>query len=237
MPEICLYQYEISPFADKVRRVLTLKGLDYSVDEVLISKIKKYKSVSPTSKFPAMKYDGHMIVDSTDIIRFIEEKHSTPSLIPEGPKDRALAHILEDWADESLYFYDLAIRGKEHNVDLLTKDIAKYETGFSKKLIMMMVPKATNKIAHVQGLGRKETSVIDAEIQHHFSALEDMLEPGGWLCGTNISIADIAIASMIHVLIRAMEPAQALPNYPKLRDWKSRIDDATKPVIPAPVLA
>ena len=96
MPNVKLYQYEISPFSDKVRRVLKLKGIDYSIVEVLPSKASKLKHISASGKFPAMQWDDTLIVDSTDIIAFVEQQVPEPALIPTDLKARALAHILED---------------------------------------------------------------------------------------------------------------------------------------------
>lgn len=227
MPNITIYQYEISPYADKVRRVLKLKDLPYDTAEVLPSKAKKFRDVSPTLKFPAMHYDDQIIVDSTDIIKFLDEQHPEPKLIPEDKRDRALAHILEDWADESLYFFDLAIRAKPNNSALLAEDIARHETGLTHKLMMKLLPKGAQKIATTQGLGRKDSQTLSNEIREHFASLNVLLEGSDWLCGERISSADIAICSMIHVLIRAEEPAGFLPDFPRLKGLKARVDEIT----------
>lgn len=227
MPEIIIYQYEISPFSDKVRRVLKLKGLQYSAEEVLVSKAKKWKNVSPTLKFPALRYDGKIIVDSSDIISHLDEKHPEPRLTPQSPKQRAWAHILEDWADESLYFYDLAIRSKTNNVGLLVDDLIQHESRLNQKILNYAIPAGARKIAHVQGLGRKDNKTLDSEIRSHFAAIETLLEDSEYLCGSEISIADIAIVSMLHVLIRAEEPAVALQEFNRLSQWKAKIDAMT----------
>lgn len=227
MGEVALYQYEISPFADKVRRALKLKCIEYSVREVRPSKASKFKDISPTGKFPALSWDDHLIVDSTEIIRFLEEQVPEPSLFPAEAKDRALAHILEDWADESLYFYDLAIRSKPHNVGLLVEDINRYETGLAAAIMNRLIPGASRKIGKVQGLGRKADTELARDIERHFSALEDLLDGSEWLVGDSVSIADLAVVSMIHVLIRAQEPAASLPEFTKLSAWKAKLDQMT----------
>ncbi|MEM8936597.1 MAG: glutathione S-transferase family protein [Pseudomonadota bacterium] len=227
MPRIILYQYEISPFADKVRRTLHIKNLAYETREVLPSEANKWKKVSPTGKFPAMDYDETRIVDSTNIIRYLDEKHPAPQLIPSSPRDLALAHILEDWADESLYYYDLAIRSKANNVDRLVEDVAGHETGLKKVLISKVLPGAAGKIANGQGLGRKTSDDLAFEIEKHFAAIDALLNGQEWLCGNSISIADIAIASMVYVLIRAEEPAAMLPQFQALSAWRDKVDEAT----------
>ncbi|MEL7030412.1 MAG: glutathione S-transferase family protein [Pseudomonadota bacterium] len=229
MTKVILHQYEISPYADKVRRVLHLKQVDYETSEVLITKQGAARKISPTGKFPAMEWDGETIVDSTDIIRFLNEKVPNPPLIPADPKQKALAHIIEDWADESLYFYDLAIRCKPNNSKLLADDIAKYESPMIRWLIKRVIPGAAKKIGTVQGLARKDAAVLDREITAHFDALEVMLSDQDWLVGEALSIADIAVASMIFVLNRAEEPAASLKRMPKLEAWRARVDGLTLP--------
>ena len=227
MPIVTLYQYDISPFSDKVRRVLKLKGIDYSIEEVLPSKASKLKHISPSGKFPAMQWDDLRIVDSTDIIAMLESEVPTPALIPTDAKARALAHILEDWADESLYFYDIAIRSKEHNVALLAEDICRHDTGLMSGIIKKALPGAMRKNANVQGLGRKPAEVLARDIEAHFAALEELLDGSDWLVGDSLTIADIAVGSMLHVLIRAKEPADSLPKFARLSAWKERLDQLT----------
>jgi len=69
---LTLYQYELSPYADKVRRLLRLKGVAYATVEVPVSKPGKFKHISPTGKFPALEHDGRIIVDSSDICRHLD---------------------------------------------------------------------------------------------------------------------------------------------------------------------
>jgi len=234
VPQVILYQYEISPYADKVRRVLHLKKIPYEVKEVLITQRGKFRKISPTDKFPAIDWDGRIIVDSTDIIRFLDEQAPEPRLLPDDAKDRALCHIIEDWADESLYFYDLAIRCQPNNAGLLADDIARYENPLIRWLVKRIVPGAAMKIATVQGLGRKDPAVLAAEIEAHFDALETILADREWLVGDALSLADIAVASMLYVLNRAEEPAAALTRKPRLEEWRARVDALTLPETTAP---
>src|SRR3546814_18590204 len=80
MPEIVLHQLEISPFCDKVRRVLAVKGLDYKVHNVPMAELGKLKRLSPAGKVPILELDGVVLHDSSDICRALESYAPSPAL-------------------------------------------------------------------------------------------------------------------------------------------------------------
>ena len=225
---ITLYQFEISPFCDKTRRAMTYKGLDFEIKEMLISEQDKNLAVSPTHKFPVIDCDGERVVDSTDIAYFLEARYPSPPLIPSDPRERATMHIIEDWADESLFPYDLAMRGLwEHNVPLLIDDIFKYETPELQKMFAETVPEGIRQQLTADGLGRKDRDTILADVRRHFDAINALVETGPWLVGSQLSYADIAVAAMLFVMNRAREGEEMLDEYPAIRAWQKKVDKVT----------
>ena len=109
-PRIVLHQWEISPFCGKVRRILQLKGLAYEVVEYGGLKALAAAKLSPVGKLPVLEYNGEKIQDSSAIARFLEACHPAPALFPADPAEAAQAHFLEDWADESLYWFEVYFR-------------------------------------------------------------------------------------------------------------------------------
>ena len=108
---ITLYQFEISPFCDKIRRVLHWKGQPYQVREIpLAQTFTRLRKINPVGKLPCIEHEGRLIADSTDIAHYLEERFPQPPLVPSDPLERGLCHMLEDWADESLYFYEMRLR-------------------------------------------------------------------------------------------------------------------------------
>src|SRR5262249_4719805 len=92
---LTLYQFEISPFCDKIRRVLNVKRVPYQTREVgLLEAQLGFKKVNPAGKVPALVTDdGRTVCDSTDIAYWIEEHHPEPPLVPRDPRERALMHV------------------------------------------------------------------------------------------------------------------------------------------------
>lgn len=202
MGVIRLYQYEISPFCDKVRRALNWKGVDFEVQNVSIARTLRgdLKKLGPAAKVPVLEVEGECICDSTDIIEYIEKRWPDPPLFPKDGKQRALVHILEDWADESLYFYELTLRFTlPHNqkrwVPAVLNEDGKMMRGIGSKLL----PMALKRTAVAQGIGRKSLNSINNDLNRHFRALNDLLS-GDWLVGTHITLADIAVCAQIYCI-------------------------------------
>ena len=107
---ITLHQFQVSPFCDKVRRILHWKGLEYRIREVPLVRAQAIRRINPTGKLPCLEHDGTFVADSTDIAYYLEERFPEPPILPEDPAERALCHVLDDWADESLYFYEMFLR-------------------------------------------------------------------------------------------------------------------------------
>ncbi len=224
---ITLYQFNISPFCDKVRRALRVKGLSWQTVEVPLLGAGKFKHISPTGKFPAVDFDGQLIVDSTDIVAHLEALVPSPALIPTDPCERGDALILEDWADESLYFYDITMRNWPQNRQWFLDDLLFAETGLKRKILDRALPGPLRKIARTQGLGRKTERQVTAELTRHYDSLAGRLQGRDWLVGSALSIADIAVRSMLFVLDRTVEGKALHDARPALVAWSARVDAVT----------
>ncbi|MEM7570199.1 MAG: glutathione S-transferase family protein [Pseudomonadota bacterium] len=227
---LLLWQYFISPFSDKVRRALHYKGLDYNVREVKITETGKLKSVSPTGKFPVLETEGRFIVDSTDILDHLDALVPERLLTPADPREAALAAIFEDWADESLYFYDLTMRSWPANIDWLLDDLFIFEKkGWKQSLLRRLIPSALPKQTRAQGLGRKAPEKLTAELKALFEGIDALVADGGWLVSSEISRADLSVRAMTYVINRAVEGRAVFDALPNLRAWEAKVDALTLP--------
>src|SRR3546814_18118542 len=75
-----------------------------------MAELGKLKRLSPAGKVPILELDGVVLHDSSDICRALESYAPSPALFPVDPQARALVDILEAWADESLYFFEMTMR-------------------------------------------------------------------------------------------------------------------------------
>lgn len=232
-----LYQFPVSPYCEKTVRALNVKGIPF--EPVIIKNTEREKNLgfSPTHKFPVLELDdGTRIVDSTDIGWWLEEHYPNPPLIPKDPAERGRMHIIEDWADESLFPYDLYIRATwPHNVPLLIADVFGHETPEVQAAMAEQVPVGVKQAMVAQGLGRKSRQAILDDLARHFDSLEGILSKQDWLVSSHMTLADIGVFCMAWVLQRAEEGAYLLEARPALSAWRARMEDATGPGSPFPV--
>ncbi len=232
MTQITLWQFEVSPFCDKVRRVLAFKGQAFAVAEVPLwdAITGKHKKVSPTGKLPALQLDGQVIVDSTEIAYALEKHFPQPPIIPSDAKQRALMHVIEDWADESLYYYEIAIRcGFPENAAQRGKDLTAHDKGFMKGILASQAPKAVMKMAEVQGIGRKDKPTILFETERHLDAIHGLLGDGQWLVGDHLTLADIAVFVEVNCFRPDASIGPMIAARPSVDAWLKRVEQATAP--------
>ena len=115
MPKIRVYGTRLSPFVEKTVRAINYKGLECEVVE--INPIQLRKLNPQTHKIPVVDIDGERLYDSTFILRRLDELRPEPPLFSEDPKIAASQRHLEDWADESLYWYGMGLRWSKANED------------------------------------------------------------------------------------------------------------------------
>lgn len=227
---ITLYQFPTSPFCEKIRRVLNFKGLDFSIVDVPRAEVGRFAHASPIGKFPAIDHDGTTVHDSTEIALYLERIAPHPPLVPADARNAALAHVVEDWADESLYFYELIMRlGWEHNAVHAIPAFAVTMPGLSDEDILARLATGVEAMTRPQGLGRKSRDEIIADARRHMLALDAMLHNAEWLVGDAISIADIAVVSQLRALLGATEIVEIVNGLPRIGEWEARVSGIAPP--------
>jgi glutathione S-transferase len=88
------------PFSTNVERVslaLAHKGLEVEWIDVDPADRSEVERVSGQPLVPVLVDDGRVVVDSTVILRYLEELRPEPRLFPAGPARRAEVEIFLDW--------------------------------------------------------------------------------------------------------------------------------------------
>ena len=225
---IVLHQYHMSPFNQKIQRMLRHKGIPFEEKYWLLAERGKGTQFSPSGKLPALEYQGDVVCDSTDMAWYIEETFPDKPLIPESPEARGMVHVLEDWADESLYFYEMRWRfatggNSGRNLERMVEN----ENRFMRWLLPRLIPGGLKKILANQGVGRKSLSQLETDTARHIAAVEDLLSVGGWLVGDQLTLADLAVYAMFQCFRDAEGAARLLDQSAAVRNWMARVEEAT----------
>lgn len=229
---ITLYQYELSPFCDKIRRILNVKGVDYKIEEVTMMDTLKgrTKKLSPVAKLPIIDDDMHVVWDSTEIALYLEEKFPQNPLIPSDPKLKAQVQILEDWADESLYFYEMHLRlCVPHNAKRWVPVATHKDPKFIKSLAPFLVPRMLSQQSKAQGMGKKTLQQIETELHRHCTSIQDWLGKDDYLVNNQLTLADISVYCQMECILGTQEGASVFSNYPVVAEWMERIQKVTSP--------
>jgi glutathione S-transferase len=94
---IRLYRARFSTNVERVALVLAHKGLEAESVWIEYSDRSPVERVSGRGLVPVIEYDGQVVVDSMEIVRFLEERHPDPPLFPSDPARRAEALVFADW--------------------------------------------------------------------------------------------------------------------------------------------
>ncbi len=158
----------ISPYVRKVLVFLETKGIEYEIDPIApFVGNDEFARLSPLKRVPVL-IDGELVlIDSSVICQYLEDKYPTPSLYPRDIAARARARWLEEYADTRL---------ADHLIWRLF-----YEISIKKRV--------TGQPADLSVVQRAREVEIPASLDY----LETQLPPDGFIFG-GPSIADIAIA-------------------------------------------
>jgi len=109
VPDILLHQYDSSPFSEKVRVCLGIKGLAWgAVDQpVIMPKPDLVALTGGYRRIPVMQIGSDVYCDSVLILRELERRFPEPTLFPAG--DRGLAAASAYWTDRALFQAAVAV--------------------------------------------------------------------------------------------------------------------------------
>jgi glutathione S-transferase len=94
---IRLYRARFSTNAERVALTLAYKGLTAESVWIDYADRSLVEQVSGQGLVPVIEYDGQVVVDSMEIVRYLEQRHPDPPLFPRDPARRAEVLVFIDW--------------------------------------------------------------------------------------------------------------------------------------------
>ena len=218
MSELILHHYPQSPFAEKARLMLGLKGLSWH--SVLIPPVMPKPDLTALTggyrRTPVLQVGADIYCDTALIARRLEREKAVPALFPEGRE--AIAAALAQYGDQVLFHNSIAINFQPEAVAARFADLPEEAMkGF---------------VRDRQGLfenGNVKRPPVDEALAQWpvlMRRLEIQLERDGeFLLGEEPSIADLAWYHPLWFMASNAVVAGMLEDYPMIRAWMARIAD------------
>jgi glutathione S-transferase len=221
----------LSPFVEKVVRALALKRIVHTLVDVRSP--GDFKRWSPqTAKMPVLDVDGERTYDSTFILRKLDALVPSPPFFDADRTVAARQRFLEDWSDESLYWYGMALRWSDANADAtIAHVIASVPVpSLMRPLVGMIFRRRAGGQARAQGLARLPLDVLVAELGTHLDELLVWLADRPFFFADRPSAADLAIFGQLWMLQSGPTPqaVELIRARPALRAYYERVDAATQ---------
>ena len=101
MSELILHHYDMSPFAEKIRLALGLKGLPWRsvITPMVLPKPDHMELTGGYRRVPVLQLGADVYCDTKVCAMVLERLHPEPSLFPAG--DETLVWGLSHWAETS----------------------------------------------------------------------------------------------------------------------------------------
>lgn len=192
-----IYGVPMSVHTRKVIAAARLKGIAFDL-EVVIPVVPgnppaDWRDVSPTGLIPAIEDESFRLADSTAIVCYLERKRPTPALLPAENEAFGAAMFLDAWAGSELF------RKVVHPI-------------FHNQVVNPNIRKVPADQAAID-------SALRQAAPEAFGYLEG-LDPGDFLVGDELTIADLAVVS--NLIVFHYLGHRIGPRFPKLNAYFQR---------------
>jgi glutathione S-transferase len=228
MMSATVFGSRLSPFVEKVARGLQLKRIPFTL--VPPAGPFDFQRWNPqTRKMPVLEIDGKRTFDSTLILRRLDALVPTPPLFADDLRAAKRQRFVEDWADESLYWYGMALRWNPANYAATAAQIIGTLPAWIRPIAGFVLPRQVAAGAWAQGLVRMPMEVVMSELANRLDEVLELLEERPFLFADRVSVADLAIFGQSTMLRSGPTPQaeELIASRPALVSYLARVDAAT----------
>ncbi len=221
-----LYNAPHSTCSQKVRICLHEKGLAFEDIRLDLGKGKdqlkpEYLKLNPNGVVPTLVDDGHVIIDSSVICEYLDEKYPTPKLTPDDVVERAKMRAWMRYLEE---VPTAAVRVPSFNMGFLPRFAGLDETRFRvEQSDIRPIRKHFYRRMGTTGFKRAEVEAALEQIDSSCGRMEEALAHGPWLMGADYTIADIVVTPSIDRMNDLGYSSIWDKKYPRVTDWYARM--------------
>jgi glutathione S-transferase len=209
--EIILHHYPLSPYAEKIRLALGLKGLTWRsvLVPVVMPKPDLVALTGGYRRTPVLQIGADIYCDTLCIARELQRRVPEPTLYP--GTDRGTAEALAWWAEKSMFNTAVGLAFGEMGEENLPDGFLADRGAASGREISAAKLRSARPI------------LVDT-LRAQFSLLEAMLEARPFLLGDRPGIADFAAYHSLWFIEKNCDARSSpLAEFPHTVEWMSRI--------------
>lgn len=192
-----LYNAPQSTCSQRVRFVLNAKGLPFEEKKLDLlagdQLTPDYLKLNPNGVVPTLDHDGHIVIDSSVIIEYLDEVFPDRSnFTPRDPVRRAAMRALMRFIDE---MPAAAVRVPTFNLAFLPRFAAMSEEEFQAFAESKPLRKEFMLSMGRKGFPQKDMDSAMARLRRTYERMDlSIADSGGpWLFGKDITLADVSV--------------------------------------------
>lgn len=209
MSEVILHEYAISPFSEKVRRVLAYKDIPYrSVDQpIMAPKPDLTPLTGGYRRIPVLQIGADIYCDTALMIRTLDKLYPERPVIPAGAE--GLASMIEDWADHRVFSQavpPVVTALADALPEGFFEDRGAMTPAFDKEALFAAAPVAIEQVGHV------------------LDYLDTQLQSSTFVLGDAFCIADAACFHCVKFLKNDPANEALIDSRPAVARWVKAIE-------------
>ena len=217
-----LYHSVNSVCAQKVRVALAEKGLEYREHLMTLRGDQfdpQYMMLNPNAVVPTLVHDGKPVIESSVILYYIDEMFPTPPLMPRDLHERAKVRVVNKLIDEYVH----------NSCTILTFATAfrPWFAGLSGEQIDQRLAKSPSRkrteYKRDVALHGLDSKFAREALEYHEKLLATIeAAGGGWVAGTEFSLADIAVIPYV-LRLELLKMSRLWDRKPGVAAWYKRV--------------
>lgn len=220
-----LYFASQSACASRVRLLLAEKGVAWTGHHIDLLKKENvdpaYFAINPRGLVPTLVDDGQVIIESADIMFYLEKAFPEPRFTPEDSGDRA---AMVEWVERSATQHVAAVKTYAYiksNARAAAKTPEQIELYYRLQKDREMIDFHSRHDRDDDPFTTEDEARAVATIENVLAAMERSVAATGWLAGPAYSLADMAWATSWRTWMLAGYP---LENHPSACEWFARVE-------------
>ena len=221
MKGLHLFHFFLSNCSQRARLGLEEKGLEWTSHHLDLPGnehvTSDYQRINPKGVVPTLVHDGQVVIDSNDILVYLDEHFPDPPL---GPAEAGEREIMTQRLRDSDAFQPV-IKTLSHELlfrphrQVGPKEVTLYEEQHNDKQLAAFL----RDFAEAGPAWETRVETARRDLTTTLDALESALSTTPWLSGNEYGLADISWA----VNVNRLNLAQVdLSRWPRFRDWGER---------------